>query len=232
MCRAGADPDLAPLADYVHDLAARGMGVKTIASSASPKFVAAGQKPLSARGVHRHLRQHWELRRREVGGDEVDALVNVSPISPERAGGLDDYDELVEIVGKLMRKVEALERDPDAFTGPDGRLDPYRLSPWTGLVNSARSAIQALHQMRQTDRVVNAMLVEQTSAFAQAFVIPVGEELRALMDLAERTCGGEEVAARIHDLVLGDGIATMAEQAGEASIAQTRTKYKLMAPPR
>jgi hypothetical protein len=134
----------------------------------------------------------------------------------------EQFDELLELLERLVNRVRQLDDSPGAFAAPNGTFDPYRLSPWVALVNSARSTIESIHKLRQSDLLMNQILETNLACFAKAFAVPLGEDLRALLPIAN---GEVEVALR--RMVYGDGVAGLAEAAARHALADSRLRFKI-----
>lgn len=137
-----------------------------------------------------------------------------------------DYHNMWGLFLRIVRRAEAIDEDPTAFSNADGKLDPKILDTWGKLIDNGRKILEGLNKMRNSDRLVIHVLETHTRSFAQAIAGPLGVELRELLLDLEEIPEAAHVATRMRRLI-NDGVRTMFQTAALETMARSRDEFKL-----
>lgn len=140
-----------------------------------------------------------------------------------------DYHNMADLFRRLMRRIAALDADPTAFLTPDGQHSNQRLSTWTNMINNAKSIIEGLNKMRNSDRMTVSILEQHTKRYATAIAGPIGDVIRDVRDelMQVEHPKAREMASRLTLLVDRD-VTDIFTDAAVRSLRESREKYKLL----
>ena len=114
--------------------------------------------------------------------------------------------QLGALLGRLQYRLQALDRDPSALLGADGRLDPRKTTALVGLVNATRHAIEAQGKTRQRDLHQFKEIQGCIADFSTRTLDEVMPSLSSVLQTAKVTPGASVVASELERAIRGHAV--------------------------
>jgi len=222
-----------------------GLGEHAMHTRMRPIFERHGIKPPSMRAIGRHLTSHVDYDivpdkdnfdlpdPEEVAFERLAAaegeLKQIAPSDVALGKNDSDYHNMADLFRRLMRRIAALDADPTAFVNPDGQHSMQRLNTWSNMVSNAKSIIEGLNKMRNSDRMTVSILEQHTKRYATAIAAPIADVVRSVRDdLAFIDHPkARELELRL-TILLEQGVPGIFRDAAVRSLRESREKYKLL----
>lgn len=140
-----------------------------------------------------------------------------------------DYHSMADLFRRLMRRIASLDSDPYAFVNDDGKPSLQKLSIWSNMISGAKSIIEGLNKMRNSDRMTASILEQHTKRYATALAAPLADTIRGVRD-GLRTVDDPRVRALEQRLtvLLESGVGDMFTEAAASALRETKEQYKLL----
>jgi len=117
--------------------------------------------------------------------EEEEALRSVSPIEGALGRNASDYNNMWSLFCQIVERASAMNADPDAFLTPTGRYDDKSLNAWTKMIATARSILEGLNKMRNSDRLTAHILEKHAQDLSQAVAVELGRSLREIATMVD-----------------------------------------------
>lgn len=225
-----------------------GLGAEMLEQRMKPIFERHGVTPLAGKSMTRHLLNHVDFDRvPKDGAVDTFGLPDATELSIDRlatdaaalrAGNLDDlatgandsdYHQMADLFRRLVRRVRAMDGDPTAFVTPDGQPSVQRLTVWANMVTSAKSIIEGLNKMRNSDRMVASILEAHTKRYALAVAQPLAASIRDVRDaLSHHHDPVVRAQADRLSALLDNDVSDIFTQAALRSLRESKEQYKLL----
>jgi hypothetical protein len=160
---------------------------------------------------------------------DADSLLNSNYHNLPLGQNDSDYHNMVNLFQKLLRRIESLDADPTAFQNEDGSHGFQKLNTWSGMIANAKSILEGLSRMRNSDRMTVSILEQHTKRYAMAISGPIGLILREIRDELQgvRSDKAQALATRL-TLVLDHDILQLMTDAAMRSLRESKEQYKLL----
>lgn len=238
------------LLKVVHRKFREGLGSKALINTLRPVFEQQGVVIASVSAFERHLKGHIDYEA-VSDPDEFDmpdpVAVVLDRLNDEEASMLasgpdaiayghndSDYHNLAELFRRLVRRIVSLDEDPTAFLtddGPNKQHNFQRLQIWSGMVANAKSIIEGLNKMRNSDRMTVSILENHTKRYATAVAGPLAAALRDirvdLRQLAQHEPKAHALEVKL-GMLLDHDVGELFTSAAARSLSETGQQYKLL----
>lgn len=219
----------------IHTLWQDGQGVRALETATRPWWVERGETPLDHRCFHRHFRSHVDFGNGTMADDDEDderpfeglpvpKVELVQPRLEDEEAGASDYFDMENAIRRLRARFEQVD-ETVAFVDKNGRVNSYGAMLWLKLIAELRTSLETLHRMRNSDRLMRAMLQAHTKRLSTMLSRPLIERFEEVL-LALRSGDAEEATRALERLAQGDIRSIVLHAAGEA-VKESIDVYKL-----
>lgn len=232
---------------YIHrEYAKDTPGDVALHSRIKPIFERHGISPCpSPRAFGRHVRSHVNLDQMgsmdafdvpnpvEAVCDRFDEtsmdLRRLDPADLALGHNDSDYHNMADLFRRIYRRIAALDSDPEAFRTPEGKHNFQRYRDWANMVSSAKSILEGLNKMRNTDRMTVSIIEQHTKRYATALVGPIGDVIRGVRDelFAIDHPKAQELSMRL-SLLLDKDVPLIFRDAAVRTLKESKDKFKLL----
>lgn len=228
----------------IHKLWQHGNGVRRLESEMWHAWTSRGEKVADHRTYHRHLRQHCDFTLVDgalevameagsaAGGERAArALVPVKvkaetdPGARAAAEEAPDYVDMEALLAKLRDRMAEIDENT-SFVDDEGRVNSYGIMVWLKLVSEFRQAVESMSRMKNSERLIKAILQSHTKRMAQLISAPLVERFEVVVTAMREGRDGDLVAGELERLASSD-IKSLILQAAETAVAESCEVYKL-----
>ena len=236
-----ADPDFLR---RIHKLWQQGNGVRRLESDMWHAWTSRGEKVADHKTYHRHLRSHCDFSLVDgaleaamssgtaAGGARATReMVPVKVKAQTHAGaqaaveGAPDYVDMEALLAKLRDRMAEVD-DNVAFIDDEGRVNSYGIIVWLKLVSEFRQAVESMSRMKNSERLIKAILQSHTKRMAQLISAPLVERFEVVVTAMREGRDEDLVAGELERLASSD-IKSLILQAAETAVAESCEVYKL-----
>lgn len=225
-----------------------GRGADAIADAVAGTCESHGVKAFDPQNIRRHFGNHVDatLMRKddeellgeaqqalhESLGERFEAAVEDLRTSDPDIGahgkGDNDYFVMWDMARRLMRRIVALDNDPTAFFTQDSRHDMHKLNVWSGMISNAKSVVEALNKMRNSDKLTISILEQHTVRYSQQVAALLSSDLKdVLTELRRVEDPAAKAIARRLSTILAKKIPEVFQAVAVSSMEEVKQRYGL-----
>lgn len=147
-----------------------------------------------------------------------------APRSEDLEAGAGDYFDMENVIIRLRARVDQLDADT-AFVDEEGRVNTYGIAIWIKIISELRQALEALNRMRNSDRLIKAIVQAHTKRVAQLSSAPLINRFQALLMMLKNGTTANAIL-EVEKLASGD-VRDIMIRAAEEAIRESCKVYKL-----
>jgi hypothetical protein len=201
----------------IHSLYRAEAGWPEIIDSANALFEEAQLPPITRSPVTRHFDLH-------VKYDAVTAAVQKALVDPREIdeNNNSDYFEMWGLYGRIKNLLERIELEKLA----SDEISSYDVIVWVKVIAEGRAYLESLNKIRNSARLMAAILKGQTKLFAQRAAAPLIDELRDAVARLRAGSDPNDVADQL-EVLLEEGLQALFQKAASDSLEQSCDQYKI-----
>jgi hypothetical protein len=208
----------------VHQLYEGGLSGRPLMKKIEPVFAEAKEKLPARQTFMRHFENHYGVQKTKL--EKLAEPAIGAPVALSAQDEASDYTELRTIYNDFREIFETVKTEFKQAKDAKQKTSDYGLVMLIKLAGELRQTLKTLSDMRNSEKLLNLILVRYAETLIGNIAEPLGVQMRVLRD---RLIKGEDpqVVAEQINVLLGGELFPLFESAAQNALEQSRQQYKL-----